>query len=308
LKRVGIEELMNKRFVSVLIFAFLVAGCASLLLYRLTLNHMGAQAAANEVKAIVAARNLDLGAVIGDPDVKMVSWPGTLPAKAVMKREDIIGRGVISTIYDGELVMEDRLAPKGAGGGLAGMIPPGMRAVAVRVNDVVGVAGFVTAGMRVDVLISGNPPNAVGTGSQTRTLLQNIEVLSAGQDYKKDSEGKPVLVQVVNLLVSPEQAERLSLAISQTTIQLVLRNPADTKIAATPGTAVTALFGSPFNAKPAAAPRVAGLLPRNPMTPSMLPRMPAPVTQPPARQVFVMEVINGAAKTQSKFVLSQENK
>jgi pilus assembly protein CpaB len=227
----------------------------------------------------------------------------------VLKREDIIGRGVVATIYDGELIMEDRLAPKGAGGGLAGMIPPGMRAVAVRVNDVVGVAGFVVAGMRVDVLICGNPPGASGTGSQTRTLLQNIEVLSAGQDYKKDSEGKPVLVQVVNLLVSPEQAEKLSLAINQTTIQLVLRNPADTKIAATPGTAVTALFGNPFSAKVAPEPRkVALAAPRKPMGfPPSVP--PNPVFKaPPARQVFVMEVINGAAKTESKFELNGETK
>jgi pilus assembly protein CpaB len=161
----------------------------------------------------------------------------------VLKREDIIGRGVTTTIYDGEPIVENRLAPKGAGGGLAAMIPSGMRAVAVRVNDVVGVAGFVVPGMRVDVLISGNPPNPnASQGSQTRTLLQNIEVLSAGQDFKKDNEGKPLGVGVVNLLVTPEQAEMLSLASNQTTIQLVLRNPLDTQMAKTPGTAVVELF------------------------------------------------------------------
>ena len=119
---------------------------------------------------------------------------------------------------------------KGAGGGLASMIPEGMRAVAMRVNEVVGVAGFVTPGMRVDVLISGTPGatnTSAALGVQTKTMLQNMEVLSAGQDFKKDAEGKPIAVQVVNLLVTPEQAEMLSLASTQTTIQLVLRNPLD---------------------------------------------------------------------------------
>ena len=126
---------------------------------------------------------------------------------------------------------------------MAAMIPPGMRAVAVRVNEVVGVAGFVVPGTHVDVLISGNTPGASGSqGTLTQTLLQNIEVLSAGQDFKKDAEGKPITVQVVNMLVTPTQAEQLSLASSQTTIQLVLRNPLDHEIAKTPGTALQRLF------------------------------------------------------------------
>ena len=149
---------MNQRFISVLVFAFVVAGCASLLLYRLTISHSSAQAAPTTTKALVASRNLELGAIIKDSDVKDVPWLGSLPTNAVLKREDIIGRGVTTTIYDGEPIVENRLAPKGAGGGLAAMIPSGMRAVAVRVNDVVGVAGFVVPGMRVDMLISGNPP------------------------------------------------------------------------------------------------------------------------------------------------------
>src|SRR5256885_950311 len=94
-------------------------------------------------------------------------------------------------------------------GGLAAMIPRGMRAVAVRVNEVVGVAGFVVAGLNVDVLIAGNRPGGdKGLGTLSKTLLQNLEVLSAGQDFKKDQEGKPVAVQVVKLLVTPEQAEQ----------------------------------------------------------------------------------------------------
>jgi pilus assembly protein CpaB len=291
---------MNQRFISVLVFAFVVAGCASLLLYRLTVSHVSTQAAPSTTKAFVASRNLELGAIIKDSDVKESPWSGALPANAVLKREDIIGRGVMTAIYEGEPIMENRLAPKGAGGGLAAMIPSGMRAVAVRVNDVVGVAGFVVPGMRVDVLISGNPPGPSSgvSGSLTRTLLQNIEVLSAGQDFKKDNEGKPVGAGVVNLLVTPEQAEMLSLASNQTTIQLVLRNPLDTQVAKTPGTAVVELFASTGPRKKAEPTKVYVKVPAKPAP------APPPVevkVAPPVRQTFVMEVINGNKKSESRF-------
>jgi pilus assembly protein CpaB len=298
---------MNQRFISVLVFAFVVAGCASLLLYRLTVNHGAAQAAPTTTKALVAARNLELGAIVKDPDVKEAPWAGALPTNAVLKREDIIGRGVTTAIYTGEPIVENRLAPKGAGGGLAAMIPSGMRAVAVRVNDVVGVAGFVVPGMRVDILISGNPPspNSASQGSLTRTLLQNIEVLSAGQDFKKDNEGKPLGVGVVNLLVTPEQAEMLSLASNQTTIQLVLRNPLDTQVAKTPGTAVVELFAVNGPHKRPDPMKVYVKVPAKPLP------APPPVEvkpAPPVRQSFVMEVINGNRKTETKFDTTPEVK
>jgi pilus assembly protein CpaB len=299
---------MNQRFISVLVFAFVVAGCASLLLYRLTVSHGSAQAAPMTTKALVAAKNLELGAIIKDPDVKEALWASALPTNAVLKREDIIGRGVTTTIYEGEPILENRLAPKGAGGGLAAMIPSGMRAVAVRVNDVVGVAGFVVPGMRVDILISGNPPNNnASQGSLTRTLLQNIEVLSAGQDFKKDNEGKPLGVGVVNLLVTPEQAEMLSLASNQTTIQLVLRNPLDTQVAKTPGTAVVELFA--VNG-PHKRPEPQKVYIKSPVKFAPLPP-PAPVEvrpAPPVRQSFVMEVINGNHKSETKFDTTAEVK
>jgi pilus assembly protein CpaB len=297
---------MNQRFISVLVFAFVVAGCASLLLYRLTVSHGSAQAAPSNTKALVASRNLELGAIIKDSDVKDAPWAGALPTNAVLKREDIIGRGVTTTIYQGEPIVENRLAPKGAGGGLAAMIPSGMRDVAVRVNDVVGVAGFVVPGMRVDILISGSPPgpgNAV-TGNLTRTLLQNIEVLSAGQDFKKDNEGKPLGVGVVNLLVTPEQAEMLSLASNQTTIQLVLRNPLDTQVAKTPGTAVVELFA--MNG-PKKRPEPVKVYVKTAPKPAP-PPPPVVVKAPPVPQPFVMEVINGTKKTESKFDTTPEVK
>jgi pilus assembly protein CpaB len=183
--------------------------------------------------------------------------------------------------------LESRLAAPGSGGGLAATIPQGMRATAVRVNEVVGVAGFVTPGMRVDVLITGNPPGgATSQGSLVRTLLQNIEVLSAGTDIQRDAEGKPLQVQVVNLLVTPAQAEILSLASNETKIQLVLRNPLDTNLDKPPGTATAQLFSD-------------GILPK-----AAVPvRKAAPK---PASSVYLVEVFNGSKKSETKFPAGEE--
>ena len=154
-----------------------------------------------------------------------------------------MGRGVVAEIYQGEPILASRLSGPGAGGGLAPTIPHGMRACAIRVDEVVGVAGFVIPGMRVDVMASGNPPGGEPhEGPETETILQNIQVLSAGTDIQKDAEGKPVQVQVVNLLVTPEQAETLSLAATNLRLQLVLRNPLDTQISKVPPTAMRNLF------------------------------------------------------------------
>ena len=180
---------------------------------------------------------------------------------------------------------------------MASMIPPGMRAVAVRVNEVVGVAGFVVPGTHVDILISGNTPGGNGSlGTLTQTVMQNIEVLSAGQDFKKDAEGKPVAVQVVNMLVTPTQAEQLSLASSQTSIQLVLRNPLDHEIAKTPGTALQRLFN---NGRPP-DPSDASSRPRAPRVAPVPVRVAAPPA-PPKEIPFVMEIISGSTKTEKKF-------
>jgi pilus assembly protein CpaB len=245
---------MDKRFVAVLIFAFAVATLASAALYRLTTNRSQSVRASPPIKLVFATHDLELGTILHDADVVLKDWPGELPLPegASFHTQDLIRRGVIDRIFAKEPILEARLAPIGAGAGFAAIIPQGMRAVAVPVNEVVGVAGFVVAGMHVDVLISGTPPSGTaGQGTQTRTLLQNIEVLSAGKDYKKDTEGKPVAVQVVNLLVNPEQAEELSLASHQTTIQLVLRNPLDRDVTKTPGVSLPQLFGGD---KPVEAP------------------------------------------------------
>src|ERR1700731_2056083 len=235
---------MNRRLLNILLIAFVIAAGCSYIVFRLVGSRLsGTRQTSTHV--IAAATDIKLGTVLRDADLTTIEITGTLPKGALLKKENAIGRGVISNLYLGEPILENRLAAPGSGGGLAATIPQGMRATAVRVNEVVGVAGFVTPGMRVDVLITGNPPGvtaSTGQGSLVRTLLQNIEVLSAGTDIQRDAEGKPLQVQVVNLLVTPDQAELLSLASNQTKIQLVLRNPLDTQTAHPPGTAMNTLF------------------------------------------------------------------
>jgi len=197
-----------------------VAASGGLLTYRQLLNRAPAGNPATPMnRIVVASHDIDAGAVLQDSDIKLGDWSGSIPEGASAKVQDFIGRGVLTALYSKEPVFDARLAPKGAGGGLASMIPKGMRAFAVRVNEVVGVAGFATPGMRVDVVINGAAPG--GAGTMARTLLQDVEVLTAGQDFKKDGEGKPIVSQVVTLLISPNQAEELALAASQTSIQLV---------------------------------------------------------------------------------------
>jgi pilus assembly protein CpaB len=280
---------MNRRLAIVLFSAFAVAALCSFLVYRVIGNRLGA-VQPKATRLIVAATDIKLGSVLRNVDLTTADFVGSLPRGAILKKEDAIGRGVVSNLYQGEPVLDSRLAAVGSGGGLAATIPAGMRACAVKVDEVVGVAGFVTPGMRVDVLISGNPPGAINpaVGPKVKTLLQNVEVLSAGTDIQKDGEGKPQQVQVVNLLVTPEQAELLSLASTQAHIQLVLRNPLDTQVAQVPGSALTNLFsdGRPI-VKPAAGPR----------------RVTRPV---PQSQLYVVEVFNGSKRSEEKFVGAEE--
>src|SRR5205814_5370184 len=160
---------------------------ATFAIYRAIVSRLTVNAARPVTKLFVASHDLALGALLKDSDITLMEWSGAVPPQIVVKKEDAVGRGVTAPIYANEPILETRLAPKGAGGGLASIIPPGMRAVAIRVNDIVGVAGFVLPGMHVDILISGNPPGQAQAGTLTKTLLQNIEVLSAGQNIQKDA-------------------------------------------------------------------------------------------------------------------------
>jgi len=291
---------MNKRFVGVLVFAAVVALAVSSLLYRaLKNNSQQPVAVATTSKIAVAAKDLDVGAVIKEDDVKLEDWTGPFPEGSTSRPQELVGRGVMIGIMAKEPVIEKRLAPKGAGGGFSVLTPPGMRAVPLRVNEVAGVAGFVVAGMHVDVLISGNAPGSDNRqGAVSQTLMQDVEVLSAGQDFKKDPEGKPVVVQVITVLATPEQAETLSLASAQTTVQLALRNPMDKTIAKTTGTSVGRLFNGGLALPSVAEERPVRPAPPKPPAPKVAPKEPA----------FVMEIISGTSKKENKFETAGEGK
>ena len=277
---------MNRRLLTILIIAFIIAAACAFLVYRVIGNRKEASQPVATTRVIAAAGDIKLGSVLNASNLTTIEIAGTLPEGVLLKPENAIGRGVISDLYRGEPILESRLAAPGSGGGLAATIPPGMRACAVKVDDVVNVSGFVTPGMRVDVLISGTPPGAQNStqGTEARTLLQNIQVLSAGTDIQKDNQGKPKQVQVVNLLVTPEQAETLELASSQT-IRLVLRNPLDTKTDPVQGTATINLYAGP-NATMEKPKQV------------VVAKKAAPKAAP---QAYSIEVINGSKTSEEKF-------
>lgn len=285
---------MKKRLIGVFAFALAVSAGAAFVLYQLIASKMTVGAAPKQatVKVLVAAHDLAMGSLVQDRDITTEDYL-TPPPGAILKKEDLLNRGVTSPVHQDAPFYDGSLAPKGAGAGFAATIPAGMRAFAVHVNEVVGVAGFAIAGMRVDLLVSGTPPGAPGNvGALTRTLLQNIEVLSAGQNYQKDAEGKPVLVQVVNLLVTPEQAEILNLA-TQQTIQLVLRNPTDNAIVRTPGASTMNLFAG--GSLP--APRLEGTR----RVASAAPSFPRTLTVPQKARTVTVEVFQGDKKVESTF-------
>ena len=272
---------MNRKLLTILLISMTIAGACAFLVYKIVGARMTASKPVVTTRVMAAANDIPLGSLLAAKDLTTVEIQGPVPKGAILKQEDLIGRGVTSQLYQGEPILESRLAPPGSGGGLASTIPQGMRALAVRVDQVVGVAGFVIPGMRVDVLASGNPPGATSTtqGTVTKTILQNIQVLSAGTDIQKDNEGKPQQVQVVNLLVTPEQAQTLSLATGELKIQLVLRNPLDTKITKVANDSMGQIFGN----QSAPAPRGVRVAPKA------------------APKVFTVEVINGNKSSQEKF-------
>jgi pilus assembly protein CpaB len=293
---------MSKRLITVFIFALVVAGGASFVLYRLVSAKMSSRPAQPQKRMVAAVHTLEIGTLIRAEDVKLIDWPGNLPAGAIETADAAIGRGVISPIYESEPIVENRLAPRGAGGGLAATIPSGMRAVAVRVNDLVGVSGFVLPGMRVDVIISGNPPGNTSamTGTMSKTILQDIQVLSAGPKFQRDEEGKPISVPVVNLLVTPQQAETLSLASNEMRIQLVLRNPLDKGLAQTQGIAVANLFAGASGPPPVQRAIEYG---RERISRPVTPRNAVIAVH---SEPILVEVINGTKRTELKFSRSEK--
>jgi pilus assembly protein CpaB len=289
---------MKKRLIGVFMFALVVSAGAAFVLYQLISTKVTAGASTHPVAktVLVAAHDLAPGALITDRDISTQEVV-KIPEGAIVKKEDLLNRGVVSPIHQDTPFFDPLLAKKGEGAGFATIIPPGMRALAIKVNEVVGLAGFAVPGMHVDVLVAGTPPSAgSSSGAVSRTLLQNITVLSAGQNYQKDAEGKPVMVQVVNLLVTPEQAEILNLATDER-IQLVLRNPNDHAVTETRGAVTSSLFeGTSFHTARVDAPQ--NPVPRPYRKADPPPVAPPPVAPPPAPKTSVIEVLSGATRTQ----------
>jgi pilus assembly protein CpaB len=265
----------------------------SAVFYQITSSAGGGRQGRRPTRGIVvAARSLSLGATIKPADLKVVPWGAeTAPAGAFAKIEEAVERVALGNILPEEPVLDGRLAAKGAGLGLAATIPSGMRAVSVRVNDVISVAGFVLPGSRVDVLVTGVPRVARPTGPMTRTVLSNIQVVSAGKNIQPDSSGKPESVTVVTLLVNPAQAEVLTLAAQEGKIQLALRNNVDAQSPVSEGAVAVELFGG------VRAPEEPAEKPAPPRVVTVrMPPPPAAATPPPPPPPPQIEMIRGEKK------------
>lgn len=232
---------MNRtRLMMIGVLALAAGFLASVYVYKSLAARNGASAESG-VQAMVAANDLQVGARVEERDIRIITIPGSdLPPGAPRKKADVIGRGVILPISKGEFILPTHLAGENAGNGLPALIPPGMRAVSVRVNEVVSVAGFVMPGTRVDVLLTGAPTG--NSEQQTTTVLQNVEVLASGHTLERTSTGEAQNAAVITLLVTPDDAQRLTLASSEGHIQLALRNPLDTKQDEVPVSVSRALY------------------------------------------------------------------
>lgn len=247
---------MNSRFVLALGVSAGLALLVSLIFYQVALRGRPAEVEEVEmVEIVTATKDLSIGATITPADLRMETWPKSkLPDGAFTEMDQVLERVAISSILNNEPILDRRLAQTGAGVGLSPMVPEGMRAMSVRVDDVIGVAGFVFPEARVDVLLTGNPRDQPEAGRMTRTILTNVRVISAGENLTPDASGRPQRVPVVTLLVTPEDAEVLTLGSTGGRLQLVLRNTRDEGDPDTPGIVESELFSSGRQPKP--VPRV----------------------------------------------------
>jgi pilus assembly protein CpaB len=234
---------------------------------------------------VVAATALDVGAELQKDHLRVVQWPSdSVPQGAFATAEELQGRGVVMPITANEPILPGKLASTEAGAGLPPVIPEGYRALSVRVDEVIGVAGYVLPGTRVDVVATMNPTEQ-RTDMTSKVILTNVQVLAAGTKIERDMENdKPIAVSVVTLLVDPLEAERLTLASTEGKIQLALRNPLDKTKPETPGIKPAVLIGTRTVSRPASRPRVATVATAAPA--------PAPAPAP------TVEIIRGDKRAQ----------
>jgi pilus assembly protein CpaB len=280
----------NTRTLIVVAVALAVAAIASYAVYAAVQRVPARTVEVATAHAVVAAKPLPVGTLLKAEDVKVVPWPAasTIPGSfgAV---EQVANRGLVQSVSENEPLTESKLAPAGAGAGLPPTIPPGMRAISVRVNEVIGVAGFVTPGTRVDVLVSIS--QGQGAESITRVVVSNVQVLTAGTRYDQEQarqEGQPIPTSVVTLLVTPEDAERITLAADEGRVMLTLRNPLDLEPTETRGARRGSLFGAPV-AETAPSPHPARRAPRA--------EAPAQLEQP-IQRAYTVETIRAAKRAE----------
>lgn len=238
------------------------------------------------VEIAVAGEDIPVGTKLEDRHVRMARFPQSLVPNGVFtKKDELKGRGVILPISKGEFILGSKLAAPNAGSGLPSLIPPGMRAVSVRVNDVVSVAGFVQPGSRVDVLATGNSTSS--SDRQTTTVLENVAVIAVGKNLERAAGGESQVAPVITLLVSPDDAQKLTLASQEGRIQLSLRNPLDTKAAGAGATRASSLYpggAPPHSEQP--RPKV---------------RKPAAAVSVVTPSVYAVETIRGSKRDETKF-------
>jgi len=237
------------------------------------------------IQIVAAVNDLPAGVALSTNDIALMDWPANMALpNSFSKKEEVLGHPLIHSLGAKEPILKRDLGLEGSGIGLSTKIPPGMRATAIKSNEIVGVAGFLYPGSHVDVLCTLNLPN--NGGNLTQTVLQDVEVLTAGQTIEADPQGKPQQVDVVTLLLTPEDSQKLQLATTQGAIQFVLRNGTDTKTAEL---------------------RPSGLdqLVRGPKAPAVAVKSGKRVAATP-QPTYVLEVIQGTQKTVHKFDANQK--
>jgi pilus assembly protein CpaB len=247
---------MNRRTRTLIVMAVALA-CATVasLAVLYAVREMEAPPPPPQVSVAVAARPISMGICLGEEDVKIVQWPETTKIDGALgRKEDVLGRGLVASVVENEPLTDRKLAPVKAGCGLPPSIHTGKRAISVKVNEVIGVAGFVVPGAQVDVLVTIRQERQ----TTSRVVVSNVQVLTAGTSYdqEKAKDGKPVPTTVVTLMVAPSDAERIALAAAEGQILLTLRNPLDKAATDTPGVTTPDLIAGPRPApSEGAAPR-----------------------------------------------------
>jgi pilus assembly protein CpaB len=271
--------------------AVAVAAVASLGAYEAIKRMPVREVEVRSLYQVVATHDMPMGSLITKDSVKLVAWPASSPVgKGFTTIESVLNRGLIDSVAANEPLTEAKLAPLEAGAGLPPSIPEGMRAVSVKVNEVIGVAGFVVPGTHVDVMVTLS--RNTEKDSMTRVVVSDVQVLTAGTRYdqEKARDGEPIPTSVVTLLVTPEDAERIALAATEGQVMLTLRNPMDRKPTETAGVRTSALLGQ----APAPAPVVKSAPGRRI---AVAPPAPAAVAAP-ATRLYTVETIRAAKRAE----------